>query len=194
MWTNRIGNRQLQAAHEEKEEAPAVVAASRSVDLKYGGGKSTAAGCVGLVEKQQAEVPSRTRKGRSGGGGVDQREEVDGSGMKHNVEGFVRLGELGLSLATLMEQTTEMAAAAAASMRCFLLLIVAIVLVQVLAKESKGSSKDVTHKVYFDVEIGGKPAGNDLSCRLVIGLFGKTVPKTAENFRALCTGILVFSS
>ncbi|RRT81471.1 hypothetical protein B296_00012898 [Ensete ventricosum] len=107
MWTNRIGNRignrQLQAAHEEKEEAPAVVAASRSVDLKYGGGKSTAAGCVGLVEKQQAEVPSRTRKGRSGGGGgVDQREEVDGSGMKHNVEGFVRLGELGLSLATLM--------------------------------------------------------------------------------------------
>ncbi|RRT81470.1 hypothetical protein B296_00012899, partial [Ensete ventricosum] len=60
-------------------------------------------------------------------------------------------------------QTTEMAAAAAASMRCFLLLIVAIVLVQVLAKESKGSSKDVTHKVYFDVEVGGKPAGNDLS-------------------------------
>lgn len=34
MWTNRIGNQQLRAAYEEKKEAPAVTAASRSVDLK----------------------------------------------------------------------------------------------------------------------------------------------------------------
>ena len=30
------------------------------------------------------------------------------------------------------------------------------------AKKPKEDLKEVTHKVYFDVEIGGKPAGNAL--------------------------------
>ena len=42
---------------------------------------------------------------------------------------------------------------------------------------------EITSKVYFDIEINGESAG-----RIVFGLFGKELPKTTENFRALCTG------
>ena len=37
--------------------------------------------------------------------------------------------------------------------------------------------------VFFDVTVGKKPAG-----RIVMRLFQDVVPRTAENFRALCTG------
>jgi len=38
-------------------------------------------------------------------------------------------------------------------------------------------------KVFFDITIGGEPAG-----RIVMELRADVTPKTAENFRALCTG------
>ncbi|KAK8955406.1 Peptidyl-prolyl cis-trans isomerase CYP19-1 [Platanthera guangdongensis] len=38
-------------------------------------------------------------------------------------------------------------------------------------------------RVFFDIAIGGSSAG-----RVVMELFADTTPRTAENFRALCTG------
>ena len=40
-----------------------------------------------------------------------------------------------------------------------------------------------TPQVFIEVAIGGEPAG-----RMVFDLFGEAVPRTCENFRALCTG------
>lgn len=41
----------------------------------------------------------------------------------------------------------------------------------------------ITDSVFFDIAVNGKPLG-----RVVIGLFGKTVPGTAKNFLELCKG------
>lgn len=44
----------------------------------------------------------------------------------------------------------------------------------------------VTDVVYFDITIGGRPI--QPKNRIIIGLFGDTVPRTATNFLELATG------
>merc|ERR1712088_666389 len=51
----------------------------------------------------------------------------------------------------------------------------------VMEEEKKGPL--VTDKVFFDMTIGGESIGT-----IEIGLFGKTVPKTVENFYTLASG------
>ncbi|KAJ5080299.1 peptidyl-prolyl cis-trans isomerase cyp63 [Anaeramoeba ignava] len=64
----------------------------------------------------------------------------------------------------------------------WLVLFISILLLSsVEAKKKK--KKNNNPKVFFDVEIDGESAG-----RIVFELFSDIVPKTAENFRALCTG------
>jgi peptidylprolyl isomerase len=46
-----------------------------------------------------------------------------------------------------------------------------------------GTAHEANPFVFFDMTIGGEAVG-----RIVFELFHDTVPKTAENFRALCTG------
>mmetsp|Transcript_13950 Transcript_13950/g.16924 ORF Transcript_13950/g.16924 Transcript_13950/m.16924 type:complete len:92 (-) Transcript_13950:51-326(-) len=52
-----------------------------------------------------------------------------------------------------------------------------------LVASALSADPEVTHKVFFDVEVDGEEVG-----RITFGLYGADVPKTVENFRALCTG------
>ncbi|XP_074651501.1 peptidyl-prolyl cis-trans isomerase 5-like [Tubulanus polymorphus] len=64
-----------------------------------------------------------------------------------------------------------------------LLLGALLFLILPTSPQGAANGPKVTEKVYFDITIGGEPAG-----KIVIGLFGKTVPKTAENFATLAEG------
>eukprot|EP00929_Paragymnodinium_shiwhaense_P092053 TRINITY_DN51933_c0_g1_i2.p1 TRINITY_DN51933_c0_g1~~TRINITY_DN51933_c0_g1_i2.p1 ORF type:complete len:251 (-),score=20.08 TRINITY_DN51933_c0_g1_i2:19-771(-) len=50
-------------------------------------------------------------------------------------------------------------------------------------EEPGSEGPSITHKVYFNMTISGRSAGS-----IVVGLYGKAVPVTVENFRALATG------
>ncbi|KAJ5105497.1 hypothetical protein NUU61_002844 [Penicillium alfredii] len=65
----------------------------------------------------------------------------------------------------------------------FLVLAVGFALAQAQDAKREPRGPKITNKVYFDIQHGDESLG-----RVVLGLYGKTVPKTAENFRALATG------
>ncbi|KAJ5438759.1 Peptidyl-prolyl cis-trans isomerase B [Penicillium daleae] len=64
-----------------------------------------------------------------------------------------------------------------------LFFVLAATLALVQAEDAQPRGPKITHKVYFDIQHGDESLG-----RIVMGLYGKTVPQTAENFRALATG------
>ncbi|XP_057783196.1 peptidyl-prolyl cis-trans isomerase CYP21-1-like isoform X1 [Salvia miltiorrhiza] len=75
--------------------------------------------------------------------------------------------------------------------KILLLFVVALVLIFLVLSFSPQPQEverpeevyEITRRVFLDVDIDKQHAG-----RITIGLYGQVVPKTVENFRALCTG------
>jgi peptidylprolyl isomerase len=63
--------------------------------------------------------------------------------------------------------------------RAFLVVVLSCAALSAVAEEEP----KVTHKVFFDVQIGDQEAR-----RITMGLFGDVVPKTVANFFHLCKG------
>jgi peptidylprolyl isomerase len=57
-----------------------------------------------------------------------------------------------------------------------------------LAASAAAKAPEVTHKVFFDIEVKSPSGEVKQLGRVLMGLYGDVVPKTVENFRALCTG------
>ncbi|KAF8057645.1 FUM1 [Scenedesmus sp. PABB004] len=83
------------------------------------------------------------------------------------------------------QQQAERAAAAAALCKRELLVagVAAVTVASAGRAAADPANPEVTAKVFFDVSVGGAPAG-----RIVMGLYGNETPRTAANFAALATG------
>ncbi|CAE8611844.1 unnamed protein product [Polarella glacialis] len=56
-----------------------------------------------------------------------------------------------------------------------------------LLKSHACADVEITHKCFLKISVDGESGSQSIG-RLVVGLYGRTVPRTVENFRALCTG------
>eukprot|EP00397_Hematodinium_sp_SG-2012_P038122 GEMP01041431.1.p1 GENE.GEMP01041431.1~~GEMP01041431.1.p1 ORF type:complete len:323 (+),score=54.18 GEMP01041431.1:131-1099(+) len=52
-----------------------------------------------------------------------------------------------------------------------------------LVKEEHPADTEITHICFMDIDADGESLG-----RIIFGMYGNQVPKTVDNFRALCTG------